>query len=49
MMINYMDRSSLSIAAPHMIDELGLTAADIGLLGTAFSLTYAFFQLPGGC
>ena len=31
-----------------MIDELGLTAADIGLLGTAFSLTYAFFQLPGG-
>lgn len=48
MMINYMDRSSLSIAAPHMIDELGLTAADIGLLGTAFSLTYAFFQLPGG-
>lgn len=48
MMINYMDRSSLSIAAPHMIDELGLTTADIGLLGTAFSLTYAFFQLPGG-
>ena len=48
MMINYMDRSSLSIAAPHMIDELGLTAADIGLLGTAFSLTYAFFQLPAG-
>jgi len=48
MMINYMDRSSLSIAAPHMIEDLGLTAADIGLLGTAFSLTYAFFQLPGG-
>lgn len=48
MMINYMDRSSLSIAAPHIMKEIGLTQADIGLLGTAFSLTYAFCQLPGG-
>lgn len=48
MMINYMDRSSLSIAAPHMIQELGLTKGDIGLLGTVFSLCYAFSQLPAG-
>lgn len=46
--INYMDRSSLSIAAPHMIGELGITEQDIGVLGTVFSLTYAFFQLPAG-
>lgn len=47
-MLNYMDRSSVSIAAPHMIGELGLTRADIGALGTAFSFTYAICQLPAG-
>ena len=46
--LNYMDRSSVSIAAPHMIADLGLTKTDIGLMGTVFSWTYAFFQLPAG-
>lgn len=46
--LNYMDRSSVAIAAPHMIEELGLTRTDIGLLGAAFSWTYAIFQLPAG-
>lgn len=46
--INYMDRSAISIAAPALIDELGLTRTDIGLLGTVFSWTYAFAQLPAG-
>lgn len=48
MIINYMDRSSVSIAAPKMISELGLTQTDIGLLGSIFSWTYAIFQLPSG-
>lgn len=46
--LNYMDRTSVSIAAPHMIEELGLTMTDIGLLGAVFSWTYAFCQLPAG-
>jgi len=46
--VNYMDRSALSIAAPQMIDELGITRTDIGLLGAVFSWTYAFAQLPVG-
>jgi len=46
--VNYMDRSALSIAAPEMIDELGITRTDIGLLGAVFSWTYAFAQLPVG-
>jgi len=46
--INYLDRSNLSIAAPAMMKELHLTNADIGLLGTVFSWTYAFMQLPSG-
>ena len=35
--INYMDRASLSIAAPGMIQELGLTRTQIGLLGSVFA------------
>lgn len=46
--LNYMDRSAISIAAPALIEELGLTRTDIGLLGTVFSWTYAFAQLPAG-
>ncbi|WIY83667.1 MFS transporter [Propionimicrobium sp. PCR01-08-3] len=46
--LNYMDRSSVSIAAPHMIEELGLNKTDIGLMGTVFSWTYAVCQLPAG-
>lgn len=46
--VNYMDRSAVSIAAPEMISELGITRTDIGLLGAVFSWTYAFAQLPVG-
>jgi sugar phosphate permease len=46
--INYLDRASLSIAAPGMIHDLGLTRTQIGLLGTVFSWTYAVMQLPAG-
>lgn len=46
--LNYMDRSAVSIAAPALIDELGLTRTDIGLMGTVFSWTYAVSQLPAG-
>lgn len=48
MVINYMDRASVSVAAPKMISELGLTQTDIGILGGVFSWTYAIFQLPSG-
>ncbi|WMY11550.1 MFS transporter [Paraburkholderia phenoliruptrix] len=46
--INYMDRASLSIAAPGMIQDLGLTRTQIGLLGSVFAWTYAVMQLPAG-
>ncbi|MDR5837036.1 MFS transporter [Caballeronia sp. LZ034LL] len=47
-LVNNIDRLTLSIAAPAMQHELGFTATDIGLLGSAFSLFYAFGQLPSG-
>lgn len=46
--INYLDRTTLSIAAPEMMKDLNLTNTHIGLLGSAFSWTYALMQLPSG-
>ncbi|MEP6999030.1 MAG: MFS transporter [bacterium] len=46
--INYLDRSNLSIAAPGMRAELGLDAAQMGLIFSAFGWTYALCQIPGG-
>lgn len=46
--INYMDRSNLSVAAPLIADEFGLDTAQQGLLLSAFGWTYAAMQLPGG-
>lgn len=46
--INYLDRSNLSITAPAMRAELGLDTAQMGLILSAFGWTYAFCQIPGG-
>lgn len=47
-LINYLDRSTLSIAYKSISEEMNLTAAQMGLLLSAFSLPYAFAQLPMG-
>lgn len=44
--INYVDRGNLSIAAPMLKSELGLSASQLGVLLSAFFWTYAFL-LPG--
>jgi ACS family D-galactonate transporter-like MFS transporter len=47
-MINYLDRTVLGIAAPLLTKDLGLTAAQMGLVFSAFSWSYALLQIPGG-
>jgi len=47
-LINYIDRSNLSIAAPLLKDELGLTNTQLGTLLAAFFWTYAMLQIPAG-
>ena len=47
-LLNYLDRTILSIAAPPMREELGLDAAVMGVVFSAFSWTYALAQIPGG-
>jgi ACS family D-galactonate transporter-like MFS transporter len=46
--INYIDRSNLSVAAPDVKTELGLTASQLGRLLSSFFWTYAIFQLVSG-
>jgi MFS family permease len=47
-LINNLDRSALSIANPLISQELQISAAGMGVLMSAFSLVYAFSQLPIG-
>jgi MFS transporter, ACS family, D-galactonate transporter len=46
--INYVDRGNLSIAAPLLKDELGLSPWQLGILLSSFFWTYDAFQIPSG-
>jgi MFS transporter, ACS family, D-galactonate transporter len=46
--INYIDRSNLSIAAPLLKGELGISASQLGILLSAFFWTYTAMQFVFG-
>ena len=46
--VNYLDRSTLSIANTAMAKEFGLGTVEMGLLLSAFSWPYAIANLPAG-
>ena len=46
--VNYLDRTVLGIAAPSLTKDLGLSAAVMGLVFSAFSWTYTVSQVPAG-
>ena len=46
--INYMDRSNISVAAFMITEELKLTPVQMGTIFSAFGWTYAALQIPGG-
>jgi ACS family D-galactonate transporter-like MFS transporter len=46
--INYLDRANLSVAAPKLASDLGLDAVQKGYVLAAFGWTYAALQVPGG-
>jgi ACS family D-galactonate transporter-like MFS transporter len=47
-LINYLDRSTLSLALPLISRDLGLGPASKGMLLSAFFWSYAFMQVPIG-
>lgn len=48
MVISYMDRGNMSIAAVPVMREFGFSSAQMGLLMSMFFWTYAAFQIPAG-
>ena len=46
--INYIDRANLSVSAPLLQDELGLSHSQLGILLSAFFWTYAGFMVLAG-
>ncbi len=46
--INYMDRTNISIAAAALSEDLELTTVQMGLIFSAFAWTYSLLQIPGG-
>ncbi|HEY2014433.1 MAG TPA: MFS transporter [Bryobacteraceae bacterium] len=46
--INYLDRANLSIAAPLLGKELSIDSVRMGLVFSAFGWSYVLFQVPGG-
>ncbi|SAL25637.1 MFS transporter [Caballeronia humi] len=46
--VNYLDRGTLAVANPLIRADLGLSLGQMGLLLSAFSWSYALFQLPVG-
>jgi len=46
--INYIDRTVLSAAAPHLITELDINPEMMGFIMAAFFWSYALLQIPAG-
>ena len=46
--LNYMDRSTLAVGNLKIREEFGINATAIGALQSAWSITYAFSQIPIG-
>jgi MFS transporter, ACS family, D-galactonate transporter len=47
-LVNYLDRTVISVAAPFLARDLHLDYAVLGIAFSAFSWTYAAAQIPGG-
>lgn len=46
--INYMDRTNISVAGPYMMGNLHVSSVQLGLIFSAFGWTYTALQIPGG-
>ena len=46
--INYMDRSNISVAATALSNDFQLSPVQLGLIFSAFGWSYAALQIPGG-
>lgn len=46
--VTYLDRVCISVAAPFMVEDLGLSSVRMGYVFSAFALAYGLFEIPTG-
>ena len=46
--INYLDRANMAVAAPALRQSFGLDPHELGFVLSAFGWSYVLFQIPGG-
>lgn len=46
--ITYLDRICIAAAAPYMMQDLGLSILQMGVVFSAFTLAYSLFEVPSG-
>lgn len=46
--INFLDRTTLALATPHIMEDIHITTEEMGILMSAFFLCYALLQIPAG-
>jgi len=46
--INYLDRTNISVAASAISESLNFTTVQMGMIFSAFGITYVALQIPGG-
>lgn len=46
--VNYIGRTNLAVASPYIQQELGLSAAMMGIVFSSFAWTYTVMQVPSG-
>lgn len=47
-LISYLDRTTISVAAPQIIKEFHFSKSQMGVIFSAFAMTYALLQIVGG-
>jgi ACS family glucarate transporter-like MFS transporter len=46
--VTYLDRVCISVAAPYMMRDLGLSVVQMSVVFSAFTLAYSLFEIPSG-
>ncbi len=46
--VNYLDRTNMAVAAVELRHDLGLSQIELGLVFSAFAWSYSLLQIPGG-
>lgn len=47
-LITYLDRVNISVAAPMLLKDFGISKVELGMVFSSYAISYALFQIPVG-